>query len=305
MKEQTPKIFYKYLSIDRAIQVLQNQSIRFSQANFLNDAFELLPSLDIQRIKKGFIESSDTSNNLHGLDKFALGVTQFFLSEYESAGILCLSEEFDIPLMWAHYASNYSGIVVGFDISEGLTLDSASIPNSCNSAKVNYSKYRFKYPNLEPKPFDFMFHKDECWQYEKEWRIVRTLDTLINIGNDVYISKFNSKAVRCVIFGPLVEHASIHKVLEVLRNDEFSHVGRYISYLSDNKFEIDIEYLTSMFSDESEMIYSKEELRLRRFREKMLSKGELYKAMEVLDEKTKFATFKSQVNLYTGEIIKT
>jgi len=57
-----------------------------------------------------------------------------------------------------------------------------------------------------------------------------------------------------------------------------------------------------MVTDEEEWMYDKDELRLRKFRSRMLSKGELFKAMEVIDPNTDFVRFKDHIDLYTGKV---
>jgi len=242
------KVLYKYVSVDRAVQILKNKSIRFSQPDQLNDAFELLPTLNIEELKSVYLAESRGAKSLRGLDDFTLGFTQAFLSGYESVGVLCLSEKFDVPLMWAHYAENYRGVVIGFDIEEGALAKADFIESEefCKLAKISYSESRFMYPNSVMGPLDYMFHKDICWKYESEWRIVRSLNTLSNIGNDIYVGNFNTQTIRCVIFGPLFSKTNYSKILDVLRSDDYSHVGKYTSHLEDLRYEIDIDYFISV-----------------------------------------------------------
>lgn len=297
------KPLFKYFSIDRAKQVLSDKTIRFTQPEYFNDAFELIPTLDIDKIKEYYCSQNE---ELNGLDSFTLGVVSTLYKDYLSVGSLCLSSNFDIPLMWGHYAEDYTGLVIGFDPEEGLLMDSPNredIDNYCDFGPVEYSKNRFKFPNSRrTNKLDHMFHKDDAWKYENEWRIIRSLKTLENKGNDIFVSDFNPEAVRCVIFGPKTKASDIKQITDVLSKKEYHHVGTYISFLSDEKFEIDINYLTSTFSDEEELIYSKEEYLLRKFREKMMSKGQLFKAMEVIDPKTEFYSLKDNIDLFTNEI---
>jgi hypothetical protein len=62
-----PAALYKYLSAQRAIEVLENLTIRFSQFSSLNDARELLPPL------RGFISPKLSD--------------QFFLEEFNSLSL--------------------------------------------------------------------------------------------------------------------------------------------------------------------------------------------------------------------------
>jgi hypothetical protein len=68
---------------------------------------------DIRNATKEFVEKKD----LDSIKKFMLDV---FLSAYDAEGkydigIVCFSRTFNNILMWAHYADEHKGIVLGFD----------------------------------------------------------------------------------------------------------------------------------------------------------------------------------------------
>lgn len=302
-------LLFKYVSVPIAKIILKNQSIRFTKPTQFNDAFELVPSFDIAKIKASYLGSKkDTKENLKGLESFTLGQSQYFKDQIDSVGILCLSKRFDIPLMWAHYADNYTGVVLGFDVFEGLTLEKPNTIDStkyCDIGPVDYSENRYKYPNeTQRSRLDFMYHKDMNWSYEEEWRLVRSLDTLNKNSKDIYTGNFNKKALRCIIYGPSTPNTEMMEINSIINEMSYAEVGLYVSYLDDTKFEIDINYYTSILSDEESIIYSESELSLRRFREKMLSKGELFKAMKIIEPDAEFTKFKDNIDLYTNEINK-
>ncbi len=287
-------VYFKYVTAGRAEQIIRNRTIRFTQPDSFNDAFELLPTLDIEKIKETFLKES---NNLKGLDDFTMGIAKIIYDTYSSIGILCLSSRFDIPLMWGHYTGDYSGVVIGFDIDCFISCESTFDRQDIKSGPVKYSEYRCRFPKSNDLT-DPIFHKDKVWEYENEWRIIRPLDTLINVANGIYVADFPPSAIRSVIFGTRTTLNDKLKILDALRSQECSHVGRYISYLNDKTFEIEIDYLSSTFGDESEMVYYPDELLLRRFRDKLISRGELYRAMEVLEKDTEFVRLKDVINLH-------
>jgi hypothetical protein len=55
MVTKPPSPLFKYMGGDRAIQVLRDQSIRFTQPGQFNDPFELCPTLDVARLKKAYL----------------------------------------------------------------------------------------------------------------------------------------------------------------------------------------------------------------------------------------------------------
>lgn len=300
------KPLFKYVSIERAKQILQNKTIRFTQSNQFNDAFELIPTLNIEHIKDVYLKKSINKKDLKGFSEFVYGYSSRIYENYSNVGTLCLSSNFDTPLMWAHYADNYSGVVIGFDPEEGLLLDSPNttdLNNYCDIGPVNYKNERFRYPDsFKRNQLDFMFHKDKSWEYENEWRIVRSLDTLQKVNDNIFVGEFKAESVRCIIYGAETKMNDISQLNELFSKEEYKHVGQYKSYLADDTFEIDIEDLISHTTDEEQWIHNEYERTIRNFTNKMISKGVLYKAMETIDEKTEFVRMKNVIDLNTNEI---
>lgn len=110
----------------------------------------------------------------------------------QDIGILSLSSNNDNPTMWAHYSSEHSGFVLGFDTSHGffeddLEYDSEEIEpgeyvhsvigiNRSGPAQVEYRQnwaVDFAY-NLGALGcyWDFTHVKSKSWEYEDEWRMI-------------------------------------------------------------------------------------------------------------------------------------
>ncbi|HEA3721442.1 TPA: DUF2971 domain-containing protein, partial [Yersinia enterocolitica] len=119
---------YKYVSCDVAMKIL-NGKIRMTQPSEFNDPFELTVELYV---------SPDTKDTVYNFQfdilspRESLGsnmLSDDFESDFchdipireireeldKSIGILCLSKTNNSHLMWAHYANNYSGVVLEFD----------------------------------------------------------------------------------------------------------------------------------------------------------------------------------------------
>lgn len=96
--------------------------------------------------------------------------------------ICCFSEKHDSILMWSHYADSHKGFCVGFDKNSELFCDPKLFQ------KVFYEKEEFSFyinptdekmynSKDEYQEFDKLFTtKYEDWAYEKEWRLILTLD---------------------------------------------------------------------------------------------------------------------------------
>jgi hypothetical protein len=105
--KRTEMILYKYLTLEAAAKVLDNNSIGFSQPQYFNDPFDM-PSYP----------EEPTSNSLDRMFS-RLRTMGKDLAWAEHTGILSLTRTPTNALMWAHYAQNHEGVVIGIDrISE-------------------------------------------------------------------------------------------------------------------------------------------------------------------------------------------
>jgi hypothetical protein len=98
-------------------------------------------------------------------------------------GVLSLTSKNDCPLMFAHYAANYQGIVLEFDTEKDGEL-----------AKLRKVEYYPQRPKITMENIsDIIYIKAPDWSYELEYRLIQ------KTGNKAY--QFNSKALSGVIFG--------------------------------------------------------------------------------------------------------
>jgi len=95
---------------------------------------------------------------------------------FDDIGILSFTENRCCPLMWAHYTSNYNGIVLKFRAKEFTNLDNGNQFEKIKLRKVIYPE------QFKPFPLGYAFSKElmlfskiKSWSYEKEWRLVANL----------------------------------------------------------------------------------------------------------------------------------
>jgi hypothetical protein len=162
-----PKTLYKYCSPDR-IDVLQSKRIRFTQGVDLNDVFEMLPVglasdpdswaaavHSVAHNTPGWVPVRETAEEIESRCRDVL----------KDVLVLCLSADWNIIPMWAYYAGDNKGFVVGFDAESEFFTD---------LKKVKYEKARPKCNG----PQDFgaaIYTKYKGWQHENEWRAMRVL----------------------------------------------------------------------------------------------------------------------------------
>lgn len=147
---------YHLTSAEYAITNIVFGRLKVARFASLNDPFELLARVTLQSDRRlGLLENKNRLN--------------------QELGLLCFSEDWTDPVLWAHYGDRHRGICLGFDIEEGL------------ARKVIYQKDRLKDEDAatknEAEILDaLLYTKFESWRYEQEWRLLLKLSDLQSEG---------------------------------------------------------------------------------------------------------------------------
>ncbi len=130
---------------------LIRKHLKFSRFTDLNDPFELLSAHLGERSARRFYNSLRHT------------VAERF-------GVICFSDNWSSPVMWAHYADKHKGLCLGFDVKE--------------AAQVKYEPQRLKHKldqaetgvrvSAELAKIAMTTKFDE-WSYEREWRVFKEL----------------------------------------------------------------------------------------------------------------------------------
>lgn len=203
-----PEKLYKYCSINpnslRAIvrsQVFHPPPVQFNDPLDCNPSLELdisahqLETLlrkmladegildgDIQHeIDKiaYFTVDPELSDNGPAFDEaysFQLGeeIKRFLRKDHGLKGVLALSERWDEPLMWSHYAAQHQGICIEYKTS-GFPIERLK-PVNYNAPRALRAHDIFRWKchgdaQAEQRVFDTYFYsKAPQWSYEVEWR---------------------------------------------------------------------------------------------------------------------------------------
>jgi len=121
----------------------------------------------------------------------------------------------ELPLnhqMWAHYADEGAGFVIGFDSQHSLFL-SKEVSGKNLLRKVLYSDERVK--NVWNNPYYLFLVKNSGWSYEREWRMFKELSECDEHGivdrGSVYLSQVPYTAIKEVYFGYRCEDSQIEQ----------------------------------------------------------------------------------------------
>lgn len=237
-----PEVLYKYFRPQRAA-VLANLELCFARLSTFNDPFEgrpyIRPTL-IESVRSklaGAFDDLDSRyddldaglrgklsresfkqamramgpsfierKSLEALPIFDRAMRDFAGQVEKNLGVLCLTEEHDHPLMWAHYAESHTGFVIAFDAANAFFDRRVSAKDELRHLRrVRYRNRRPAISTEEASGADLLFCKSDHWAYEKEWRMALPLTAADNIlsleAGPVHLYRYPPEAMKAVYLG--------------------------------------------------------------------------------------------------------
>ena len=204
MPETEP--LYYFTSTTYALEGLRDRRLKSTKLSKTNDPFELLA---YQSESDEGAKTAEYFRWQHGL-------------HWE---MLCLSETFENPLMWGHYADKGNGICLGFK-----AIDDGG--RGTRPFRVDYQSDRvesdYKHSQLESMPEDFtcwlnqsFFIKSCGWGYEKEWRmLIHAVDLIFDECKKMNFVPFDGRlTLSDILLGPNCEEDVTRIQVEELIKD--------------------------------------------------------------------------------------
>jgi hypothetical protein len=157
-------------------------------------------------------------------------------------GILSLSEAPDNVLLWAHYADQHRGFVVGFD--ETNEFFNRSRGPQDEFFHLRQVAYRPPHTFVDLSSMDdpqILVTKSPDWTYEHEWRMLIPISAATRTieGEDpIYLYLFPPLAVRSVIIGALSSAETQSRLHRTLSLPEYAHVTIHVAELDDRNARI-------------------------------------------------------------------
>jgi len=129
-------------------------------------------------------------------------------------GMLCLTRRYDSLPMWAHYAANAFGVVVGFGNLESVfTGDGTGV--LCQPTLVEYKQEQVGV-TFDPRSHrSLFFSKFADWSYEQEVRVVLPLDECLEKsvkGRPLYFYNIPPATVTQIVLGWNIPPAQVTAV---------------------------------------------------------------------------------------------
>lgn len=273
-------MLFKYASYSRALEILTTRKVRLTQPSDFNDPFELHPQFqlmskeDIEALPPAIDEEGKTVpgsrqltaeamqrmieaaqplfTNMMGtlpnspgtasmIDNNAIG-RHYYDQRF---GIFSLSETHNNLLMWAHYADNHKGVVIGFD-EEHPFFNGTEIAHS--TPRLNRVEYNPKRPVLSlttrntPQVF---LRKSPEWSYEREWRLIRPLTEASEEKPrqglaPVFIFDIPVDAIKMVITGAMMASDEYQSICRYCTSTvDFRNTSLHHMKLSDEHYSLD------------------------------------------------------------------
>jgi hypothetical protein len=134
-------------------------------------------------------------------ERFRLGLGQ-------ELGILSLIEDPLHTVMWSHYASQHTGIVIEFDekhpwFSQRRTKN----VDLENLVQVTYVANAHPRTWKQVSATDMLYTKTAEWSYEREWRLIRAIMDGVEVSPGITCFDVTPDAIRSITFGCRTQHA--------------------------------------------------------------------------------------------------
>ncbi|WP_219836146.1 DUF2971 domain-containing protein [Paenibacillus sp. R14(2021)] len=164
-------LLYRYYSVNKySLDYLAKGMVSFNDLHKFNDPFEGLGHFyfDVTPEEQEYWDSIGSNLPMDISNRFAEDSKEMLRFKNR---ILCVTEKYDNPLMWAHYASAHSGFCVGY-----AKQDIMQVSDRFDKVKYEQEPNRINSAQLDMKQIDdLLFMKSKEWKYEEEWRSIYTL----------------------------------------------------------------------------------------------------------------------------------
>lgn len=143
----------------------------------------------------------------------------------ECARVFCLTSSPTNDVMWAHYANNHSGCVLGFRQHLGSPFSEARPVKYSDGIPVVGTGLDFLLyghdQELRQKTIEAIYYTKQIkWAYEEEWRVItwRYDEEGKNFGD----YKFYAEELESITFGPRVNHREKNYIINIMRTKYYA-----------------------------------------------------------------------------------
>ena len=254
LRQEKRKIIYRYCT-PAGFDIPLNLRLRASRIDELNDPFELAFGIQTETaradVKKDFEESlelltqwevilkeQNISFKEDSIEDLIEKVVDFQISDLrrvvkllqdqwkETHGVSCFSKFPDIIQMWAHYADNHKGLVIGLDekvLTSNPEEELAIIKYDNDFIRIPV----FANPNnialYAPYITETFKRKEEKWGYEKEVRVYINLEEKSLDGR--FYRNIPAEAVKEIYLGLQTDETTEIIAKEIANREKYKHLN--------------------------------------------------------------------------------
>lgn len=246
---QVPRLF-KYMSAGRLLALLKQPSIRFTQPNALNDPYECHLTLDRKTLLENYREfrrAGDPGISVERLDEsVAMAESQLVIDALlhyrerrNSLGVVSLSEDPLQLLMWAHYADEHRGSAIELDVTHPALLPrSDGGEHYSDIRKVEYTQKKiFGVPSPDTI-VKVLSTKSTDWSYEREWRLVRTLNLTRKAADSIHVVDLDLSAIRAIYLGAHFDAKSLSEIVKLTSSGKHPTPEILKVHIAPQRFEL-------------------------------------------------------------------
>jgi hypothetical protein len=167
--------------------------------------------------------------------------------------VLCVTEEYDNLLMWAHYAKEHSGLVIElkclpeYDTALCVAKPMAYVKEIPALAdKEDYIKENMGLTTLDKTKYfnDLAFTKSSHWEYEKEWRCFSLTDEdITSKTNSFDTNSLLAKEINAVYLGCKISESEKKEILKILEANHYQHVKIFEAIPNKTKYQLDFNQI--------------------------------------------------------------
>lgn len=157
---------------------------------------------------------------------------KIFSDVLQTVGILSLSEKFDHPLLWAHYADSHRGFAIEFNTDhEFFNRRRSDKDELFHLRKVRYANCQSVKTDLtlsEMHGDDILATKDISWEYEGEWRIIVPLasaNKTLEGPDKIYLYTVPLSSISSIIIGARATSMLYEELRTILVSPNFEHIS--------------------------------------------------------------------------------
>ena len=240
------------MTADRLMKMLKSPAIRFAQPEYLNDPYEChltfdrIKCVDSYRTFRKLSQPELTDEELERCveiaeDQLVIDGLLEYRKRRNSFGVLSLTEDPLQMLMWSHYGDEHKGASVELDLwDSNLRPGSEGGDKYSDLQQVKYASEKVFGVPLPETIINVLSTKAIDWSYEREWRLIRTLNTLreADAKNEIYVCDLDLSAIKTIYLGARFPADKIPDLSNITSSPEGKHIKIIKLDIAPHKFEL-------------------------------------------------------------------